>query len=192
VAKRDIPLAQALRLIAHGPVTLIATESRGIPNLAACARAMPVADRPPTIAVSLAASSLTRRNLEERGEFALSIPGRILAPETHYCGLVSGRDARKERETRLRLEPAGRVRAPHVVACIGHLECRVLEARPVGESVLYLAEVVLAIADETLFDETWNTDDERARALHHLGGNAYTSDARRVLIEPHRTIDWRG
>jgi flavin reductase (DIM6/NTAB) family NADH-FMN oxidoreductase RutF len=190
MAKREIPLTLALRLIAHGPVTLIATEHRGLPNLAACARVMPVTDRPPTLAVSLAAASLTRRNVEERGEFALSIPGRSLAPETHYCGQVSGRDRRKERETGLRLEPAGRVRAPLVAACIGHLECRVLDARPVGDAVLYLAEVVLAIADETLFDQTWNTDDVRARALHHLGGDAYTSDGRRVIVEPHRSLEW--
>jgi flavin reductase (DIM6/NTAB) family NADH-FMN oxidoreductase RutF len=190
MSKDEVPLARALRLIAHGPVTLIATESRGTPNLAACARVMPVSSPPPVVAVSLEAASLTRRLVEERGEFTLNVPPRSLARETHYCGSVSGRDVRKDREAGLHLEPGGRVRAPLVRECIAHLECRVLDARPVGGHVLFLAEVVLAVADGTLFDETWNTDDERARTLHHLGGEAYTSAGPRVFVDPRRRVAW--
>jgi hypothetical protein len=56
--------------------------------------------------------------------------------------------------------------------------------------VIYLAEIVLALADRGLFDEAWNTDDERARTLHHLGGDFYTSPGRRVQIDPHRPVRW--
>ncbi|MGH9796910.1 MAG: flavin reductase family protein, partial [Candidatus Polarisedimenticolia bacterium] len=78
MAKGELGLSLALRLIAPGPVTLITTEDRGIPNLATCAWVMPVCERPPVVAVSLSAGALTRRNLEERGEFVLSIPPRSL------------------------------------------------------------------------------------------------------------------
>ncbi|HEU4401980.1 MAG TPA: flavin reductase family protein, partial [Candidatus Polarisedimenticolia bacterium] len=142
------------------------------------------------LALSLGSGSVTRRNLEDRGEFVVNVPPRRLASETHFCGQVSGRDVRKERETGLRLEPAGKVRAPLLSDCIGHLECVVRDARPVGDQILFLAEVVLALAESGLFDETWNTDDERARTLHHLGGDAYTSSGRRVIIAPERAISW--
>jgi flavin reductase (DIM6/NTAB) family NADH-FMN oxidoreductase RutF len=190
MAKGELGLSLALRLIAPGPVTLITTEDRGIPNLAAGAWVMPVCERPPVVAVSLSADRLTRRNLEERGEFVLSIPPRSLLRETHFCGTVSGRVARKERETGLRLEGAGKVRAPLVAAAIGHLECRVVETRPVGDHVVFFAEVVLAIVDESLFDGAWNTDDVRARTLHHLGGDLYASTGRRVTADPRRPVEW--
>ena len=77
-----------------------------------------------------------------------------------------------------------------MTACVGHLECVVRDARPVGHQVLYLAEVVLALAEGDLFDETWNTDDERARTLHHLGGDLYTSPGRRVPIDLQRVPAW--
>jgi len=190
VAKTEVSLSRSLRLIEHGPVVLITTEARGVPNIAACSWLMPAAPDPPTLALSLGAGSQTRRNLEDRGEFALNVPPRSLARETHFCGKVSGREVRKERETGLRLEPAGKVRAPLVTACVGHLECVVRDARPVGHQVLYLAEVVLALAEGDLFDETWNTDDERARTLHHLGGDLYTSPGRRVPIDLQRVPAW--
>ncbi len=190
MAKIEIPLARSLRLIAHGPVTLVTTESRGVPDLAACSWLTPVAADPPTVALSLEPGSLTRRNVDERAELVINVPPRSLARETHFCGRVSGRDVRKDRETGLRLSPAGKVRAPLVEACIGHLECVVRDARPVGDHVLYLAEVVLALAERDLFDESWNVDDERARTLHHLGGDFYTSPGRRVIVDPRRAVPW--
>jgi flavin reductase (DIM6/NTAB) family NADH-FMN oxidoreductase RutF len=190
MAKVEIPLSRALRLIAHGPVVLLTSEARGVPNIAACSWVMPACASPPILALSLGAGTLSRRMVDDRGEFALNIPPRSLAGQVHYCGVVSGRDARKERETGLRLEPSGRVRAPLLSACIGHLECTVREARPLGDHVLYLAEVVLAVAEEGLFDEAWNTDDDRARTLHHLGGAFYTSPGRRVEVDPRRPVIW--
>ena len=190
MARVEIPLSRALRLILHGPVLLLTTEARGVPNIAACSWVMPACPSPPILALSLGAGTLTRRNVDDRGEFALNVPPRSLAAQVHYCGAVSGRQARKERETGLRLEPAGKVRAPLLSACIGHLECTVRDARPVEDHVLYLAEVVLATAEAALFDEAWNTDDERARTLHHLGGAFYTSPGRRLEVDPRRPVTW--
>jgi flavin reductase (DIM6/NTAB) family NADH-FMN oxidoreductase RutF len=192
MAKIEIPLPRALRLIAHGPVVLLTSESRGVPNIAACSWLTPACASPPLVAVSLGAGTLTRRLVDERGEFVLNVPPRALAGQVHYCGLVSGRDARKDRETGLRLEPAGRVRAPVLSDCIGHLECGVREGRPLGDHVLYVAEILLAVAEEGLFDEAWNTDDERARTLHHLGGAFYTSPGPRVEVDPRRPVGWPG
>jgi flavin reductase (DIM6/NTAB) family NADH-FMN oxidoreductase RutF len=188
--KTEVPLDRALRLIAHGPVTLLTTEAHERPNIATCSWLMPVAPAPPLVAVSLSADGLTRRNLDAVGEFVINIPPRALGREVHFCGLASGREVRKERETGLRLEQAGKVRAPWIHECMGHLECAAREARAHGSHVLYVAEVLLAVADDLLFDEGWITDDVRARSLHHLGGSLYTSVGRRVVIDVGRPVDW--
>jgi flavin reductase (DIM6/NTAB) family NADH-FMN oxidoreductase RutF len=190
MGKVEIPLARCLRLIAPGPVTLITTEARGTPNVSACAWLMPLSSAPPLLALSLAPDSLTHRSLQDSGECVVNVPPRALARETHFCGIASGREVRKDREAGLRLEAAGKVRAPLIAACIGHLECVVREARAAGDHVLYIAEVVLALAESGLFDEAWNPDDEGARTLHHLGGNLYTSSGGRVAIDVRREVKW--
>jgi flavin reductase (DIM6/NTAB) family NADH-FMN oxidoreductase RutF len=188
--KIEIPLENCLRLIAHGPVTLITTEANGVPNVAACSWIMPAAAVPPLLALSLGMDSLTRSNIDSRGEFVVNIPPRRLARAIDYCGRASGRDVRKAREAGLRLEPAGRVRAPWITEAIGHLECAARQAHGLGGHVLVVAEVVLAAAEARLFDGAWITDDPEGRTLHHLGGDHYASIGRRVEIDPKRPFDW--
>ena len=188
MSKVEMPLERALRLIAPGPVTLLTTESRGVANIAACSWVAPVSFAPPMLAVSLEPASLSRRNLEDRGEFVLNVPGRALARQTHFCGKVSGRSVRKDREAELTFEEAGRVRVPIIVECIGHLECVVRESHPAGDHIVYFAEVVLAVAEAGLFDEAWICDDERAKTLHHLGGDFYTSAGPRMVVDPRRGV----
>jgi flavin reductase (DIM6/NTAB) family NADH-FMN oxidoreductase RutF len=188
--KIEVPAGRVLRLIEHGPVTLVSTLSGDRPNLAACSWLMPVAPDPPLVGLSIAAGSVTRRNIDVTGELVINVPPRSLAREVHFCGLVSGRDARKDREAGLRLEQAGRVRPPWVAACIGHLECSAREAHGHGDHVLVVAEVLLAVADERLFDEAWITDDAGARTMHHLGAGLYASIGRRVEVDHRRRVDW--
>ncbi|HEU4400945.1 MAG TPA: flavin reductase family protein, partial [Candidatus Polarisedimenticolia bacterium] len=82
MGKIEIPLSRSLRLIAPGPVTLLTSESHATPNIAACSWAVPISFAPPMIGLSLEPDSLTRRNVEESGEFVLNVPPRALAQQT--------------------------------------------------------------------------------------------------------------
>jgi len=188
--KIEVPLDNCLRMIAHGPVTLITTEANGVPNVAACSWIMPAAAAPPLLALSLGTDSLTRSTIDSRGEFVVNIPPRRLARAVDFCGRVSGRDVHKAREAGLRLEPGGRVRAPWVTEAIGHLECTARRAHDLGDHVLVVAEVVLAAAEARLFDGAWITDDPEGRTVHHLGAGHYASIGRRIEIDPKRPFDW--
>ena len=188
--KIEIPLETCLRMIAHGPVTLITTETNGVPNVAACSWIMPAAADPPRLALSLRTDSLTRSAIDSRGEFVVNIPPRRLARAVDFCGRVSGRDVHKAREAGLRLEPGGRVRAPWVSEAIGHLECTARQAHDLGGHVLVVAEVVLAAAEARLFDDAWITEDPEGRTVHHLGANHYASIGRRIEVDAKRPFDW--
>jgi flavin reductase (DIM6/NTAB) family NADH-FMN oxidoreductase RutF len=186
--KEEIPPREALGLLEPSPLVLVTTEVRGNPNVSTCSWVMPAGPAPPTVALSLSPESLTRRNVEERGEFILNIPGRGLAREVAFCGGVSGAEVRKIRECGLRLEPGGKVRAPILTDCLAHLECSVLEARGAGGNVLYTAEIILAVAGRDLFvaGRGWNLENLEARFLLHLGGPCYASPDRVMELDPMR------
>jgi flavin reductase (DIM6/NTAB) family NADH-FMN oxidoreductase RutF len=192
MSKEEIPLRSALELLEPSPLVLVTTELRGNPNVSTCAWVMPACPEPPMVAISLPREGVTRRNIEESGEFILNIPGRRLAREAAYCGSVSGRDVRKWKECGLKLEPGGRLKAPLLSDCIAHLECRATDSLPLGGQVLIVAEIVLVVAERGLFEpgRGWNLEDPAARFLLHLGGSCYTSPDRVVEVDPMRWPAW--
>jgi flavin reductase (DIM6/NTAB) family NADH-FMN oxidoreductase RutF len=149
---------------------------------------MPAGPEPPTIVISLSPESMTRRNIEERGEFILNIPGSRLAPEAAFCGSVSGREVRKLKECTFKLEPGGKVKAPVLSDCIAHLECKATELLKLGGQVLFAAEIILAAVGRDLFEPErgWNLENPAARFLLHLGGPCYTSPDRVIEVDPLR------
>ena len=190
--KEEIPLRGCLGLLEPSPLVLVTTEVRDTPNVSTCSWIMPAGLTPPTLALSLSPESLTRRNIEDRGEFIANIPGRELAREAAFCGSVSGREVQKWKECRLRLEPGGRVRAPLLSDCIAHLECRAVDSRPWGGNIVFAAEVVLALVVRGGFEPSrgWNLEDPAARFLLHLGGSCYASPERVVEVDPMRGQKW--
>ena len=186
--KEEIPPREALGLLEPSPLVLVTTEVRGKPNVSTVSWIMPAGPDPPTVILSLAPESLTRRNLEDQGEFIINIPGRDLIREAAFCGSVSGRDVQKLKECGLKLEPGGKVRAPLLSACPAHLECKATVARAVAGQILVEGVIVLAMAGRDLFEvgRGWNLENPEARILLHLGGLYYASPDRRIEMDPGR------
>ena len=89
---RDVDLAQACRLINHGPTVLVSSVHGARRNLMAAAWSMPVEFAPPRVAVVIDKSTYTRELVLASGCFALSLPGRALADLTFRVGSTSGRE----------------------------------------------------------------------------------------------------
>jgi flavin reductase (DIM6/NTAB) family NADH-FMN oxidoreductase RutF len=68
---------------------------------------------------------------------------------------------------------ARQVEAPWIEECLAHLECGVVDVVPVGDHELFVAQVLVAWADDEAFVEGWLPEQERGRLLHHLGGPRY-------------------
>ncbi len=186
--KEEIPALEALGLLEASPLVLVTTEVRDRPNVAPCSWIMPAGPDPPTVLLSLGPESLTRRNIEDRGEFILNVPGAGLARETAWCGSVSGREIHKIRVCGLRVEPGGKVKAPILTDCIAHFECLARDSQATAGQILVTAEIALAVARRDLFvpGRGWNLEDPEARFLLHLGGPCYASPDRILEVDPAR------
>ncbi|GCL62729.1 flavin reductase [Rubrivivax pictus] len=178
----DVPLAQASRLLNHGPTVLVSAAHGGQRNLMAAAWAMPLDFEPPKVAVVIDKATFTRRLIDASGRFALQLPCAAQADLCFSVGSSSGAalaEAGTDKFERLALRTfAGRHgEAPLVAGCVAWLECRVI-AWPAVQAAhdLFLAEVLGAQADGRVFvNGRWQFDaaPPALRTLHHLGGGQF-------------------
>jgi flavin reductase (DIM6/NTAB) family NADH-FMN oxidoreductase RutF len=180
--RQDVPLAQASRLLNHGPTVLVSAAHGDRRNLMAAAWAMPLDFDPPKVAVVIDKATFTRQLIEASGEFALMVPGAAQADLTVTVGNSSGQTLAEAGTDKFAAHGiahfAGqRIAAPLVEGCLAWLECRVI-AWPdmTAAHDLYLAEVLAAQADDRVFHGgRWHFDDAppELRSLHHLGGGQF-------------------
>ena len=178
--RRDVPLAQAYRLLNHGPTVLVSAAQGARRNVMAAAWAMPLDFDPPKVTVVIDKSTFTRTLIEASGHFALSVPCRALVDATFAAGSLSGAQrADKWADCGLVPYTAQRIEAPLVAGCVAWLECRVIaelhERHHQQAYDLFVAEVLAAQADERVFaNGRWKTDaPAELRTIHHQAGGAF-------------------
>jgi flavin reductase (DIM6/NTAB) family NADH-FMN oxidoreductase RutF len=174
MAKVELDLSRATRLLQPGPVALVTAKHKDKANVMVAAWVTNVSTDPPMVALAVYPARFTHDLIQKSGQFALNIPPRPMLSQVKKIAEVSGADVDKFVLTKLNLYEAKQVHAPLIVECVGHLECGVVDALRVGNHTVFLAEIVAASVEETAFDgERWTLADETVKPLHHLGANTY-------------------
>lgn len=186
MTKRLVEPEMAHRLLAGGPVVLLASRYRDKVNVMAASWFTPVSMRPPLIAIAIQKDTLTHEFVERSGEFTLNVPSLRLMKEVRAAGIISGKDV-DDKLSELGFEPVASeaLDTPILIGCLGYVECAVVEVYETGEEhSLFIAEVVAAHADDEVFFETWLLPEEEAKPLHHLGGNTYALLEKSLSVIP--------
>ncbi|MCX7022139.1 MAG: flavin reductase family protein [bacterium] len=144
---------------------LTTTDHAGNPHLEPVTRLFPLSDSPPLLGLVLSEGTLAHRHLAKTREFVVNpVPSELAlafwqSGEAAYTGL--------ERIGRLglTLELSRKVGPPRVAECPAHLECRVVERKPLPGATLYTAEI---LAVEVVRGVTWGTLRERFKVLAPL------------------------
>jgi len=188
---RAVPLAQASRLMNHGPTVLVSAAHAGQRNLMAAAWAMPLDFEPPKVAVVVDKNTFTRQLIEGSGRFALQLPCAAQADLVTTVGSRSGQALADQGRDKFGAYGIAHFAAgpdnllPLVAGCIAWLACKVIPWPAVTAAHdLILAEVVAAWADERVFQGgRWRFEAAPAslRSLHHLGGGHYLVPGDAVL-----------
>lgn len=87
---------------------------------------------------------IIRRNME----FTLNLTTEAIASATDRCGVVSGRDHDKWKESGLTPKPGLKVSCPYIEESPLSIECVVKTVIPLGSHDMFIAEVVNVLADE--------------------------------------------
>ena len=121
-------------------------------NLLTVAWTGTVCTNPPMCYISVRPERHSYDIIRRTGEFVINLTTEELARATDWCGVRSGRDHDKFRETGLTPAPATVVKAPVVAEAPLSIECRVRQILPLGSHDLFLAEVVNIQADSRYID----------------------------------------
>ena len=123
------------------------------PNIITVAWTGAICTNPPMLYISVRPQRYSYDILCETGEFVVNLTTKKLAKATDYCGVRSGRDVDKFKETGLTAVPALHVKSPMIAESPVNIECRVTEKKELGSHHMFLAEVLAVHVDERYLDE---------------------------------------
>ena len=151
-------------------VMVSVTDGKGQDDIITVAWTGTICTNPPMVYISVRPSRFSHHMLMETGEFVINLTTEKLTRATDYCGVRSGRDVDKFKETGLTREKAEFVKAPMIRESPVSIECRVTEVKKLGSHDMFLAEVLAVHADEEYMDENNRFDLNHARPLVYSHG----------------------
>ena len=149
---------------------LLYTSKEGRDDIITVAWAGTVCTNPPMVSISIRPERYSYHMIRETGEFVINLTTEELAFATDYCGVKSGRDVDKFKETGLTREKAEKVKAPMIAEAPVSIECKVKEIRELGSHHMFIAQVAAVHADEKYMDEKNRFDLNRARPIVYSHG----------------------
>jgi flavin reductase (DIM6/NTAB) family NADH-FMN oxidoreductase RutF len=174
------------------PIAFVSTvNAAGAPNVAPMSFFNGVSSTPPVVSVSLASRRGTKkdtlRNIEETGEFVVNIVDEAIVERVNLASGDYPPEVSEFDVTGLTPEPSRIVRPPRVAESPISLECKLVQAVPVGvdphRTVLVLGEVLLFHVREGLLLENNHVDAEALRAVGKMGGPGYCRTRDRFSLE---------
>ena len=112
-----------------------------------------ICTNPPMCYISLRPERHSYGIIKRTGEFVINLTTKDLAFAADWCGVKSGRDFNKFKETGLTPVMATSVKAPMIAESPVSIECRVKEIKELGSHHMFISEVVTVNAEKSLFDE---------------------------------------
>ena len=156
------------------PAVLVsAADKDGNSNLITVAWAGTICSDPPMLSISVRPERYSYHPTRETGEFVVNLTTEELVRAVDFCGVKSGRDTDKWKETGLTPEKASVVNVPLVRQSPVNLECRVLRVDELGSHHMFIAQVVAVDVDEKYMDEKDQFHLSAAKPLAYSHGRYY-------------------
>ena len=154
-------------------VMVTAADREGKSNIITIAWTGTVCTNPPMAYISVRPERYSYGMLKETGEFVINLTTEKLVRATDYCGVKSGRDTDKWKETGLTPIPAQEVNVPLIKESPVNIECRVSEIRELGSHHMFLARVVAGDVDEAYLNEQGRFELQKAAPIVYSHGEYY-------------------
>lgn len=143
-------------------------------NLLTVAWVGTICTNPPMCYISVRPERHSYNLLKTNMEFTLNLTTREMARAADWCGVRSGRDYNKFKETGLTAVAGTMVKAPRVEESPLSIECRVKEIVHLGSHDMFVADVLCTLADDRFIDaETGAFDMRKAGLIAYVHGNYY-------------------
>jgi len=157
------------------PVVMVSVaDNSGKTNIVTIAWAGTINSDPAMVSISVRKSRASYDMLMESKEFCVNLTNRDLAFATDLCGVKSGRDVDKWKETGLTPGKCDVIKAPLIEESPVNIECRVVKTEDLGSHTIFFGEVVSVHADEAYMDEKNVFHFEQCDPIAYSHGKYYT------------------
>lgn len=160
------------------PAVMVSVADReGRSNIITVAWAGTICTDPPMVSISVKPSRYSHHMILETGGFVVNLTTKELARAADHCGVRSGRDVDKWKETGLTPFASDKVAAPGIAQCPVNIECRVVKREQLGSHDMFMAEVVAVHVDDRYMDERGSFRLDKASPVVYSHGEYYALGA---------------
>ncbi|PWI42669.1 flavin reductase family protein [Streptomyces sp. ICBB 8177] len=146
---------------------------------------------PPIVQFSSVGRKDSLRNIEETGEFVVSLAPEHLFEQVNATGTDFPHGVSEFDEVGIAREPSSRVKPPRVAASPVALECVLHSTVRLGDSTVVFGRVVHAAVSEAVMTDG-HPDIRRLRPLSRLGKDEWGTLGEVLEISRIRYADWPG
>ena len=157
------------------PAVLVSTADRkGNDNILTIAWTGTVCTNPAMLYISVRPERYSYPLLCDSREFVVNLTNERLSRATDWCGVRSGQDVDKWRETGLTRGKAQTLRyAPLIQESPVNIECKVKEIQKLGSHHMFLAEVTAVQVDERYMEESGKFDLNKSGLITYSHGEYF-------------------
>ncbi len=124
------------------PTALVVTGDMEQANIVTIAWVSLLTSSPPTIGISVGTKGFSGNEIKKNGEFTVNITSADIMIEADFCGITSGKDIDKFKETGLTKMPSKVIKSPIIKECPLNLECTLVDARIFGSTNHFAGKIV--------------------------------------------------
>ncbi len=157
------------------PVVMVTVaDDNGKSNIITLAWAGTINSDPAMVSISVRPSRYSYDLLMKKKEFCINLTTKDLAFATDYCGVKSGRDTDKWKDTGLTPVPCSAIKADMIAESPVNIECKVTKFEELGSHTVFFGEVVAVHADDRYMDENGKFTFEDSDPITYSHGKYYT------------------
>ena len=158
------------------PAVMVSMADReGNANILTVAWTGTICSDPAMLYISVRPERYSYHMLKETQEFVVNLTTEELKFATDWCGVKSGRDVDKWKETGLTRGKAQKLQyAPVIQESPVNLECKVCEVKELGSHHMFLAEVLAVQADESFMKKDGKFELNASGLLAYSHGEYFT------------------
>lgn len=179
-----VNLSECFSLIPPSPVVLVSTLSKeGIPNLAPFGMFMPVSSNPPLMALGIAETRDTFRNIMDTKEFVVAVPDPQLCQKIEDAGTRFPPQVNEFEEVGFTPAKSSVIRASRVAECQSNLECTLEWHKQAGDHWVVVGRVVAADINEGLYQK--GKTRLNLNPVYHAGSEVYARRGPLIKVQSH-------
>ncbi len=155
------------------PAVMVSCAEEGKYNIITVAWAGTVCTNPPMLSISVRPERFSYGMIARTKEFVVNLTTKELVRACDYCGVKSGRDVDKFKETGLLAEAATYVKAPLIAQSPVNIECRVKQIVKLGSHDMFLSDVLGVHVDKKYMGNNGKFELGSAKPIVYSHGEYY-------------------